>query len=102
MQKRGQTNNFSLEHQKGMEFFKFGRFSEHFLGYVELPSKPLWVPTDYINTDDKFNEESSHLPWYLYRRRYQLILEDSITQGRNMNVLYGCVQDVGCSKSKQL
>ena len=77
-----------------MEFFEFRGFSEHFLGYVELPSKPLWIPTEYQHVTAK---NQWHLPWYLYRRRYQLVLEDSITQGRNMNVLYGCVQEVGCS-----
>lgn len=87
-QKMGQTNNFSLKHQKGMEFFKFRRFSEHFLGYVELPSKPLRIPIGYQHG---YGEEPKYIPWYLYRRRYQLILEDSITQRRNVNVLYGSV-----------
>jgi hypothetical protein len=87
-QKRGLTNNFSLKHQKGMEFFKFRRFSEYFLGYVELPSKPLRIPREYQHG---CCEKLRQLPWYLYRRWYQLILEDSITQGRNVNVLYGCV-----------
>ena len=81
-----------------MKFFKFRRFSEHFLGYVELPlaSKPAWIPTEY---QYELVKELRHLPWYLYRRWYQFILKDSIAQGRNMNIFYGCVQDVGCSNA---
>lgn len=38
------TYDFRFKNKERMEFFEFWRFSEDFLGDIELPCKTVWIP----------------------------------------------------------
>ena len=88
--------------RKEWNFLNSGDFLSTFLGTLNCQASPSGYLQNISAWMTSYGEEPRHLPWYLYRRRYQLILEDSITQSRNVDVFYGCVQEVGCSNPSQL
>lgn len=93
-QKRVKRTTSVSNTRKEWNFLNSGDFLSTFLGMLNCQASP----SGYLQNISMLRRRTKDIiPWYLYRRWYQLILEDSITQGRNMNVLYGCVQEVGCS-----